>query len=183
MGKRATLPPEVWSKIKADVCKGMTIAAAAKRYGVGTSTIVNTSKAEDWPTPRKIKNRQRVTSATNLHLQASCAPSTPGNPSEIVPRGTNDASLSVSMQSLVDAPPELFQEAFGKVMQRAIAEGLPSIPPPRNISELKTYAELWRKCSGLDVKAENGGKTPLVSPMRTVARRREVVDVSEEFEI
>lgn len=178
------IPFKTWQKIKIRVCAGEDHRTVAKDFKVEPWQIANKSNHEKWPTKGRLRRSGSASGElSDREKGASSTPSEQVTQEKNVPQGEKSLTPSISWDSLLNAPPELFQVELGKFMQGLIAEGLPSIAPPRNISELKTYVEIWRKCSGLDVKAGGDGKTPLVNPMRTVSRRSaKVVDV-EDFPI
>ena len=76
-----------------------------------------------------------------------------------------------------DATPEEYQLALAARCEALLAEGLPDIEPPRNITEAKVLQDMIRKARGMDVKA-SGASLSLVMPPRTLSRRQaQVIDV------
>ena len=178
-GSRYSL--ETWAEIRRKVCAGMTAREASSLYGPTPQVITNRSRNEQWPTPFRLKAKQREAGEMGVAALDECKhslASVPVAPNETQsqPDCNNPSESPISrfhaaLMALVDSPPADFQAAFAGVAQAAIAEGLPEIPAPRSIKELSTWFDLWRKATGLDIKEKSAGITPLVNPMRTVSRR------------
>ena len=92
-----------------------------------------------------------------------------------------DAEIA-TLAVLLNASPEAFQAAAGRLFRRLAVEGFRTIRAPRNYKELATVVDLWRKLEGVD-KADKGGMPAgLVGVLRSV-NRRAVVDVVSDDEV
>ena len=82
-----------------------------------------------------------------------------------------DADIA-SLARLADASPEDFQRAMAGLFRRLATEGFRTLQAPRNLKEMATVIDLWRKMEGLD-KPSGGSNLPsgLVGVMRSVQRR------------
>lgn len=96
-----------------------------------------------------------------------------------------DAEIA-NLARLTDAPPEEFQKVMASLFRRLAIQGFQTIQTPRNLREMATVIDLWRKMEGLDRPA-NGSTLPagLVGVLRSVQRRAvvEVVEAVEDVEL
>jgi hypothetical protein len=89
-----------------------------------------------------------------------------------------DAEIS-ALALLVNASPEAFQAAAGRLFRRLAIEGFRTIKAPRNYKELATVVDLWRKLEGMDKHDKGSMPAGLVGVLRSVNRRAVVEVVSE----
>lgn len=102
--------------------------------------------------------------------------------------GVSIAPLANKSQlAATNATPGEFAAAVAIAAQQRIAEGLPTVPPPRNVKELAAWVRIHRESAGLDSKQGTGGG--LVQPVRNVTRQPVTIDVEnadcciEDYEV
>jgi hypothetical protein len=93
------------------------------------------------------------------------------------PPALPDAEIK-ALSALLDTSPEAFQAAAARLFKRLAIEGFRNIRAPRNLKELQTVVDLWRKLEGLDSK-DKGMPAGLVGVLRSVNRRAVTVEVGE----
>lgn len=163
--QKRRFPDAVWREVEQRACEGIPLQALADTFGISIATLNDRSKRYSWKTPARLNRRKAALSEEK----------STGSKNAIRGQGEGTqsplADLAAALVAEIDSPPEVFQAALARVAQHAIARGIASVPPPRSIAELKTFADLHRRASGLDAKSDNGGTVLLVNPLRTVSRR------------
>lgn len=159
-------PDAVWREIEQRACDGVPLQTLSDAYGIGIATLNDRSKRYGWKTPARMARRVKAALPAQKTTVAAGA---------IRGQGQGDqgtlADLCPALITEADSPPEVFQAALARVAQHAIARGLENVPPPRSASELKTWADMHRKASGLDSLDGKRGVMLLFNPMRSVSRR------------
>ncbi len=189
--KQPRLTAAEWRRAQTLVEAGESHAETARRFGCQTQTITRRAKKEGWRDPKRRETPNRVVATEENPTQSqknteltgefySLAKETAEIPAE------NALSLSPDLRAALEAAakasPEGIQSAFGTVAQIMVAQGITQVPSPRNVAELKTWFDIFRKATGLDAK-DKGPQAPasLVPSMRTLSRRAvEVVEVEPE---
>ena len=178
------LDDEIWLKVRKGFEAGHKMLALAKNFSVSSYHIEKRATVEGWNRNRRKAGKLEVKPSEESKILKNSAPKSAKvsyftenfkksqENDEIGPESSEILKIPNSdLAKLVELPPSEFQPAFLRYLQTLLAQGLNEIPAPRNINELNTLAGLWRKFSGLDVKATSQGNLPMVSPLRIVTRR------------
>lgn len=167
MADRDRVTFKTWEKIRAGAEKGVPLVELAEIHGARLDTIKAKSGREGWATPRRlrIEAKKRASIDTkgvtnNFHGESVkmglAAPQT----------GGFLASCAITQETLAIAQPEggicavaQVNPAFAQLdptlnivaqaCRTLIDAGLPTIEPPRNIRELATLVDVYRKATGL----------------------------------
>ncbi len=170
--KKRRFPDAVWREVEQRACEGIPLQALADAFGISIATLNDRSKRYSWKTPARL-NRRKAALSEEKNTGKKNAIRGQGEGT-----GSSLADLAAALIAEIDSPPEVFQAALGRVAQHAIARGIASVPPPRSIAELKTFADLHRRAAGLDAKNGNGGIVVLVNPLRSITRSPARVNAS-----
>lgn len=172
--QKRRFPDEIWREVEQRACEGVPLQTLSDAYGIGMATLNDRSKRYAWKTPARLARRLKAASREEKNTIAATTIQGQGRDAE-----TALADMSAILIAEIESPPATFQAALAQVAQHAIARGIASVPPPRNIGELRTWADIHRKASGLDAKDPSAGVVLLVNPMRSVSRRPVRVESSQ----
>ena len=188
MDRRAAprhLTPKQWEKVRERNLAGERISEIAKDYGITPKAIYCRRDREGWGNPVG-----GCGGSEGLNPNPTAKDSS-GNPDSITKvSGANpDQVAKVSPVSLLElarnSTPEEFQKRYAENLQSLIAEGLVNLEAPRNWSEMRTAATLWRAMAGLDRPQDGGPRSLIVNVGAGLVRREapaRVIEVQSEPE-
>lgn len=183
-----------WALIRKWAEAGERFSELSRRFDVVPCTIRKRALKEGWKIDKWEREKAAAVAASENKaqkvqvsggLETLSYQSSESEETEEIPENqslTPYAAFYSAMESAAHASPEDMQNAFTRVAQAALAAGVRDVPPPRNVKELATWFDLFRKASGLDAKDKGSRDASLVAPLRTLSRRS-VSEVVEAIEV
>jgi hypothetical protein len=188
MDRRAAprhLTPKQWEKVKERNLAGERISEIAKDYGITPKAIYCRRDREGWEKPNASGGGS---GGLNPYPGTKDSSSNPDSLTKV--SGANpDQPTKDSPQSLLEiarnSTPEEFQKRYAEQLQTLIAEGLVNLEAPRNWSEMRTAATLWRATTGLDKPQEGGPRSLIVNVGAGLVKREaapRIIEIPPEAE-
>lgn len=171
MDRRAAprhLTPKQWERVKERHLDGERISDIAGDYGITPKAIYCRRDREGWRKPNAGKTASRGVNLSHPDPASSGAPA--------LVHGEKPLSL---LELARNSTPEEFQKRYAENLQTLIAEGLVNLEAPRNWSEMRTAATLWRATTGLDKPQEGGPRSLIVNVGASLQRREAPARVIE----
>jgi hypothetical protein len=162
-----------WNGARLRLEAGEHAAGIARSLGISPGAVYMRAKKEKWVWPGREKGGNAPSAASETALTDV----------SVTPARCNPIALLDRLQAVAAGPPEEFQRGLAALLQHWLALGAAGVEPPKNLAEMKTAFDLFRKAAGLDVADRRGDQASAPSPMRTLPRRSApVVDVTPEPE-
>jgi hypothetical protein len=167
------LTRDQWAAVRFRYVNGETAPRLAREFGCSLCSLKGRAKRERW---REV-GVSGIPGPVAPHLQMQINCNKPKNQSE------NTLELVPILSEILDSKtPQEFQSNLSRLAKSLVAQGIPDLAPPRNLSELKILNDIIRKADRLDEKVSSNTAIRLVSPMRAVRRsvREEPIEIESQ---